>query len=148
MLPCSTNIIFSFYNIMKNQWTLWLQLQLKLKELATLWFACRHSMAWQKVRRFGYFPLCMYGLLYDWRAIITRMANIWLRFIVLLTNPVHKCAFWHGIVWLWSLYQLSQVGKILFAKNISKHTENFQLTSYCDVDSPAWWNLIGWYDVV
>ena len=22
-----------------------------------------------------------------------------LRFIVLLTSPVHKCAFWHGIVW-------------------------------------------------
>ena len=102
--------------------------------MATLWFAYRHSMAWQKARRFGYFPLCMYGLLYDWRAIITRMANTWLRFIVLLTSPVHKCAFWHGIVWYYdhfiSYHKLAKSS----TKSISKQTENFQLTNCCDVD--------------
>ena len=83
-----------------------LQLRLKLKELATLWFAYRHSMAWQKARRFGYFPLCMYGLLYDWRAIITRMANIWLRsqfYIQLVYKP-------HFGTWILLLGRLGSSG--------------------------------------
>ena len=65
------------------------------------------------------------------------MANTWLRFIVLLTSPVHKCAFWYGIVWYYdhfiSYHKLAKSS----TKSISKQTENFQLTNCCDIDVPV-----------